>query len=637
MRRVARVQWLRRETISVSFTRFFSTNASSASNLYNMAEQEETEQMILKKKKEKEEQMEFFRNKKGRGWTDEWGIEEMLESKTTIADLPQWEKKYISRITNERLQVTKTLTLAGLSELPLPAATTIHPATSSKLFALSRLRRHQQIVTDSVRELAAPKIKEIQRLQNWEAKQTAVDVLFEEIEYELKQQMVILGKHPEFGLWVEGALETYLKEMQPKDPSPETPSATNGEQDATAESATATTSDTESSDDAAVASATEEDPDKSAVPIFLDCFRSDVDSKEDAVPSILHPLRPNPKRHTEGRMVEEWELAADRTSRRIMIRQSTRTIAKELRQGNPVVVHGRQGTGKTAALAAIVATARSSEDTVVLYIQEVDNMTQNCFYVEPSARREGYYDLPVLQAQVCGDLLKSHERELEAFNVTDEQLKEYCTETQLTRLRKNVPLDKSSLVAILEYGRDHNSLAPAIYRVAIDILMKQDSLDFYMVMDEFNCLFPPKGHIFHEHYDFSVEKSIPHDRISLFEPIMNAMGLKALPNEDEEDAAAPNPTPIQRGGVVVATTESHAIPRKVTDAFIQMAKDRVKVVEIPRLSHLEVEHMLSHYEAVGIGKLRLDQGETVMNEQEVSYLKMVSGGEAQHLMNACMW
>jgi hypothetical protein len=32
----------------------------------------------------------------------------------------------------------------------------------------------------------------------------------------------------------------------------------------------------------------------------------------------------------------------------------------------------------------------------------------------------------------------------------------------------------------------------------------------------------------------------------------------------------------------------------------------------------------------------MDQGETVMNEQEVTYLRIVSGGVAQKLMDACI-
>jgi Mitochondrial ribosomal death-associated protein 3 len=50
-----------------------------------------------------------------------------------------------------------------------------------------------------------------------------------------------------------------------------------------------------------------------------------------------------------------------------------------------VLVTGRQGTGKAAALAAIVATARTS-GSMVLYLPEGDNMSQNGYYIVPNIR-----------------------------------------------------------------------------------------------------------------------------------------------------------------------------------------------------------------------------------------------------------
>ena len=51
-------------------------------------------------------------------------------------------------------------------------------------------------------------------------------------------------------------------------------------------------------------------------------------------------------------------------------------------------------------------------------------------------------------------------------------------------------------------------------------------------------------------------------------------------------------------------------------------------------SDLEVEHILANFEATGIGNLRLDRGDTVMNDQEVAYLKMVSGSIGQKLLDS---
>ena len=45
---------------------------------------------------------------------------------------------------------------------------------------------------------------------------------------------------------------------------------------------------------------------------------------------------------------------------------------------------------------------------------------------------------------------------------------------------------------------------------------------------------------------------------------------------------------------------------------------------------------MANYEAIGFGKLRLDQGETVANAQEVAYLRILSSNVPQELMNACV-
>ena len=97
--------------------------------------------------------------------------------------------------------------------------------------------------------------------------------------------------------------------------------------------------------------------------------------------------------------------------------------------------------------------------------------------------------------------------------------------------------------------------------------------------------------------------------------------------------------------MVVATTESHAVAQQTTQGLITNAKEmesredneNLTVVEIPRLTKLETEHMLSNYESIGLGKLLLDRGETVMNDNEVEYFRCVSGGEAQRLMDAAIF
>ena len=62
--------------------------------------------------------------------------------------------------------------------------------------------------------------------------------------------------------------------------------------------------------------------------------------------------------------------------------------------------------------------------------------------------------------------------------------------------------------------------------------------------------------------------------------------------------------------------------------------DSMVVVEVPRFSDAEADVILANFESIGVGVLRLDRGDTVMDEQEVAYLKMVSGSIGQKLLDA---
>ena len=100
---------------------------------------------------------------------------------------------------------------------------------------------------------------------------------------------------------------------------------------------------------------------------------------------------------------------------------------------------------------------------------------------------------------------------------------------------------------------------------------------------------------------------------------------------------AVDPVCISRGAIVVGTTESRSVAGKFTstlEAVLAEQEDSVKVVDVTAFSPLEVDHVLANYECIGIGRLRFDRGSTVMNEQEVAYLRMVSGGVGQKLLDA---
>lgn len=578
-------------------------------------DEEYERELLTREEKEQEERAERqaeireeLDQKKGRLWTDPWNLDETISARPSFDDLPEWSPNYVSRISQDRVKVLpqKIPTLTELASLALPPAPLPHPGQGeSKVYALQRKRAQYRHIMEQVKALAADRIEPIQALESWEEKQDAVDQLFEEIEFELKEKEDILGKHPSFGSWVERALEEYLREMHQEEVTVE-----------------------------------ETDEDAAATPVFMDCY-GPGDSPSHASAKILSPLGPSPN-GTVGSMIEEWELAAHKETKRIMLRQCTRAIARALQASSPVrvVVAGDQGAGKSAALAAVVAAARHS-GKIVLYLPNGDQMHKNGFYLEPNAARKGIFDLPLLSQNVCKDFLENHKEDLRGIVVGEMNIESFFTADQM----KNLPVSDDGKVPIdklLELGSKKASIAAPCYAIAVDALMKQEEKDFVMVLDEFNCYFQP-GHYFHAEYD-DAKQPVPYNQISLFKPALDAMAISTETDEEtvaQMDASAS----MVRGAVIVGMTESHAVARKITDNLIQNAKIQasngglsvpIKLVNVPRLSGIEVDHMIANYEATGVGKLRLDRGETVMNENEVAYLKMLSGGVAQKLMDACI-
>lgn len=202
-------------------------------------------------------------------------------------------------------------TLSTLANLALPAVASPNPGEGeTKAYATYRKNFHYKYIETKVIEAAEPKMEAILKLTDMNDKQDAVDMLFENMEQELRQKEEILCKHPLFSKWVERALETYLQTVK--------------------KSGTAQIS----SDDKA-----------EPHPVFMDCF-DDADA-DLMVPSILSPLKPHPQ-DGAGRMVEEWELSAHKKTKRILIRESTNAIAQALEnnESSRIFVHGRKGVGK---------------------------------------------------------------------------------------------------------------------------------------------------------------------------------------------------------------------------------------------------------------------------------------------------
>jgi hypothetical protein len=235
--------------------------------------------------------------------------------------------------------------------------------------------------------------------------------------------------------------------------------------------------------------------------------------------------------------------------------------------------------------------------------------------------------------------MESHASDMEGMLADNDTIERYFNDTQIQRIPDYDSGACMSLVELLKYAQERKIHAPMCYSVVVDRLMNQDKKSFLMVMDEFNCYYD-RGQYFHMDYDDDVREPIPYDKINLFEPAMAAMALSTA--EDDDDGVK-TPALMKRGGIIVGVTESHAVPRKVTDGLTAFARRQsvkedppipMHVFEVPRFSDVEADHILANFEATGIGKLRLDRGDTIMNDQEVAYLKMMSGNVGQQLLDA---
>jgi hypothetical protein len=512
-------------------------------------------------------------------------------------------------------------TLAVLSKIPLPLAAIPHPGLGqTKPYAAYRRQRHYEHISKQVQLVAKDRVEAIMKMNEWEAKQDAVDELFETTVTKLKSKEGILGMHPDFTKWVERGLEEFLRSVN------KTADATSDE----------VVKGLESVDD-------EGEANNDIHPVFMDCYSAEEGEKV-IVPTILSPLQPHPH-NGPGRMVEEWELAAHKNTKRILLRECTRSIARVLEDNmsSRIYVHGRAGTGKTAVLASIVASARKS-GYIVLYLPDGDRLRKNGFFVTPNALREGMFDLQNLSQDACDQLLSSHGADMEGMESDGKTMEKYFKDTQLKRIT-NYEGGSIHLVDLLRHAQERKNHAPMCYSVVVETLMQQKDKAFLIVMDEFNCFYD-RGQYFHMSYDANVREPIPYEKINLFEHTMAAMGLST--SSDPDDDINP-PLAVKRGAVIVGTTESHAVPRKVTTGLTDYAirlsqmetiegdlSSQLHVIEVPRFSDVEADHIVANFEAIGLGKLRLDRGDTVMNNQEVEYLKMSSGCIGQKLLDVAV-
>lgn len=273
-----------------------------------------------------------------------------------------------------------------------------------------------------------------------------------------------------------------------------------------------------------------------------------------------------------------------------------------------------------------------------MYLPDGDRLRKNGYFITPNSNREGIFDLQNLSQEACQQLLEVHAGDLEGIECSKATIDHYFKDSQVSRIT-GYSGDSMSSVALLKHALERKTHAPMCYTAVVETLMTQDSIPFLMVLDEFNCFYD-RGHYFHMVFDEDVREPIPYEQISLFEHALAAMAISTA--EDDDDRKAPKL--MKRGGIIVATTESRAVPRKVTDRLTAFATRQtgmanseiipVHSIEVPRFSDIEADHILANFEATGVGKLRLDRGDTIMDEQEVAYLKMISGNIGQQLLDA---
>ena len=331
---------------------------------------------------------------------------------------------------------------------------------------------------------------------------------------------------------------------------------------------------------------------------------------------------------------------------------------------------------QTATLAGIVASARVSGH-IVIYHPDGDRLRKHGYYIEPCSHRSGLYNLPELAKELCSQLLTSHGEDVSTLpGVTRESMKVYFSEDQVRRLfrrayvtevesgtirEENVAnMMELSLEKILTVGVGSTSLSSGCYCAVISNLMNQTIRPFTVVMDEYNCYYD-HGHYFHMDYDEDVRMGVPLNRITIFKPFMDAMGLypaEAGTDITKEMATESDRAMMKLGSIVVSTSESKAVRQSFTQALIECAQGQssrsedgtetnesplrsrcqypIHVVDVQRYSTMEVQHILYNFEITGIGRLRFDRGDTALNPEEVEYIRLVSGGCGQQLLDSCM-
>jgi len=549
---------------------------------------------------------------RGRLWEDPMDITEEDFSKSVWwDDIPDWTPDVVSLSSLERVKVLDDVpTLSELQAIRLPPPPPILPSADPKAYVQHRKHAERHRIYTRVSELVKDRVEEIVRILDSHDKQNAVDELFESIEQQMRdEEGVLLVQRPtkvrrkrappaKFEMMVEYALAEYLQEINKRE-----------EQKwniAKKEQVASTAKEEE------VGTLVAEEA--VAKPLFVDFTKS---TKEDLLFAVTGAA---------GQIKEEWSLAALKSSQRVMLRKCMSDMAKEIlekvdveQRPFKIFVQGRKGVGKSTALTLLVASARES-GYIVLFLPDGDRYRKNGKYVEPCTVHKGMFILPVLAKEMCQQLLDVHGDQMDALNLCA------TSKESLSFLGDTVPTS-NKVTDLLRQGAQDVKMSSGCYSCVVATLMEQTAVPFVVVMDEYNTYYE-KGEYFHEEYDNEVVNPIPLEKISFFSPFLSI------------GSSSKNSTPMmKRGGIVAAITHNRSVAKKATEGLVHRASKEtdVFVVDVPRYSKMEVEHVLANYECIGIGKLRFDNGETINNAQEVEFLRMMSGAVGARLLDAAIW
>jgi hypothetical protein len=285
---------------------------------------------------------------RGRLWSDPLEITDQDFTKSVWwDDIPDWSPDVVSSISLERVKVLDHLPdlseLASKIELPPPPP--VLPSADPKAYVKHRKQTERQRIHAKVCQLAKERVEEIIRIADNHEKQNAVDELFEYIEQQMREEEGVLlvkrstkvrrRKSPpaKFEMMVEHALTEYLQEINKR----EEKAWLKARNEVVGQPSTIQDVDS-------ISNAPDGTEKTNVTPLFVDLAKTNKKNIF-AVSGV------------SGELKEEWELAALKSTQRIMLRKCMTDMAKEIwekvvieEKPFKIFIQGRKGVGKVRLL-----------------------------------------------------------------------------------------------------------------------------------------------------------------------------------------------------------------------------------------------------------------------------------------------